>query len=229
MEYILDQEMSAAPGESYTYNSGETMLLSRVISESVGATTRAFAEETLFADLGIDNFNWTETPQGETNTGWGLQLRPLDMLKFGQLYLNDGLWQPEDGSPGKQVVSAEWVEASVQPYVEAWMPGYEEITPGNYGYQWWLFRDDAPQVSKLAVNDVFFSWGYAGQFIVVVPHLDLVVVTTADNVNRTTIINYGLPRYVFPAIQQLAVPEPASIGLAWFAAGVLCLVRCRRV
>ncbi len=232
MEYVLDQEMLTMPGESFAYNTGVSMLLSRVISESVGTTTRAFAEETLFADLGIDNFDWSETPQGEVHTGGGggggLWLRPLDMLKFGQLYLNNGFWQPEDGSLGKQVVPSEWVAASTQPYVEEWMLGYEEIAPNNYGYQWWLARDDAPSVSKLAVNDLYVGVGYAGQVLVVVPHLDLVVVITSDHPGNNGRIFKLFPRYIYPAIQQLAVPEPSSTGLALFAVvGTFC-IGCQR-
>ena len=88
----------------------------------------------MFADLGIDRFSWDKTPQGEVNTGWGISLKPQDMLKLGQLYLNDGYWQPEEGLPDKQVVPADWVDLSIQPYAEEWMSGYAEITPWNYGY-----------------------------------------------------------------------------------------------
>jgi CubicO group peptidase (beta-lactamase class C family) len=226
MEYILDQPMSSDPGTEFAYNSGATLLLSRIISDSTGKTTREFAEDTLFADLGIDTIGWTKTPQGETNTGWGLWLRPLDMLKFGQLYVNDGYWQPEDGSPGKQVIPSEWMDVSTQPYVEGGTTDSQGILQLNYGYQWRLFQDDARQVSELAVNDVFFSWGFQGQFIVVVPHLDLVVVTTAANPSNISIIESGLPDYIFPAIQQLAIPEPNSLILLLLGtAGVLGVVR----
>lgn len=206
MEYVVDQPMSGAPGTEYAYNSGVSLLLSRILSESTGQTTRQFAEENLFSELGINTIGWTETPQGETNTGWGLWLRPIDMIRLGRLYLNDGYWQPTDGSPGKQIVPSEWVEASTRPYAEEGMPGYAGIAPLNYGYQWWMFREDAAEVSNLAVNDLYFSWGWGAQFIIVVPHLDLVVATTGSNYDliNTSIRDVALPDYIIPAIQQLA-------------------------
>ena len=121
------------------------------------------------------------------------------------------------------MISSQWVDVSTQPYIDEAMPSVTEPTLLNYGYQWWLFQDDAEEVSDLMVNDMYFSWGYAGQFIFVVPHLDLVVVSTGGNYEDSDRFFAALKNYIFPAIQQLSVPEPTSISLMLLAlAAMFC-------
>lgn len=221
IEYVLDVEMSAAPGEQFAYNSGVSHLLSRVISESVGKNPHEFAKETLFADLEINFTNWEAANRGrDINTSHGLRMRPSDMLKIGQLYLNEGYWPALD----KQVISSEWVHKSTWRYSEG-IPSDTVPSSLGYGYQWWMFDDEAPQVSNLEVNDVYFSWGFGGQFIFVSPHSDLVVVSTGENFGDSDRFFAALTDYVFPAV----VPEPTSLFLLLAGLLGLSVLRTRQI
>ena len=86
------------------------------------------------------------------------------MARFGQLFLQDGVWE------GEQVISAEWVGESTQPRLTAW-------APKRYGYQWWFL--------EMAGYDVPYTSGYGGQHIYIVPELDAVIVTAADYSDRS--------------------------------------------
>ena len=74
----------------------------------------------------------------------------------------------------------------------------------NYGYQWWRFADEHSIVEALTTNDLYFAWGYDGQFIFVIPHLEMVIVTTAANFDDIGRFLPALRDYIFPA---LVVPE----------------------
>lgn len=185
IQYMLDQEMATEPGTAFTYNSGVTMLLGAILEEATGQTTEDYVAAYLFAPLEITEWRWQETPTGRSNTGWGLFMRPADMVKIGQLYLQQGAWQ------GEQLIAKNWVEQSTQPLVPV-----SEMH--DYGYHWWRFADENPIVADLNVNDLFFAWGFGGNFIFVVPHLDLVVVTTAENFVNAEQFWSVLPEHIFP-------------------------------
>ncbi len=189
VNYVLDQPMATTSGTSFTYNSGVTMLLGSILEESTGVSVESYTAENLFEPLEIEQWQWEKTPQGQTNTGWGLYLRSHDLLKFGRLYLQNGEWD------GEQLIAEVWIEESTQPLVSAG-EGFE------YGYQWWRFSDKNRVVADLDENDLYFAWGFGGNFIFVVPHLDLVVVTTAENFENGAQIFSALPDYIFPAVSE---------------------------
>ena len=151
MKFVLDQPMAFTPGSRFTYNSGCSMLLSGFIENSTGMTTEAFANQYLFSKLGITEWYWEQGRDGKFNTGWGLHLKPRDMMKLGQLVLNNGLWN------GERVVSESWLQESSRNHIN------------NYGYQWWLSAD------------YFSARGWGGQVIAIVPEDNLVLVTTAGD------------------------------------------------
>ena len=91
----------------------------------------AYAEQRLFAPLGIEDFEWVTGYYGEPVAASGLRLRPRDLAKIGQLVLTGGLWD------GAQIVPADWLAESHQPRVE--VPAYET----KYGYLWWLASSTA--------------------------------------------------------------------------------------
>ncbi len=185
MKHMLDLPIIEAPGTRFRYNSGCTMLLSGILANSTERTAENFATEHLFESLGM-KWRWETGPGNITNTGWGLFLRPIDMVQFGLLYLNNGRLNNE------QIVPEEWVQTSTQTHINT--RNY------NYGYQWWRFKDNSSIVSGLAVNDVYFAWGYRGQFIFVIPHLNMVAISTADNVENSTRTFGFLRDYIFGAV-----------------------------
>jgi len=133
------------------------------VQQVTGEKAADFARQVLFEPLGINEFKWHEL-QGQSLTSDGLKLRPADMLKFGQLYLNSGCYN------GKQLISADWIADSTEPYYLT----YENI--GSYGYQWWVSSVPTPDGKDIPF---YFALGFQGQFIVVVPRLEMVIAITS--------------------------------------------------
>ena len=178
--FVLDQPMVAEPGTRFNYSSGDSHLLSAIIQEATGMSTLSFARSRLFEPLGISRVFWPSDPHGIAFGAGGLWLTPRDMAKFGQLYLQGGVWD------GKQVVPAEWVAASIARQVSA------HGAASYYGYQWWV-----------RVDGTFAAHGYRGKRIFVVPDLEMVVVFTADLPGNTPSVL--LSSFILPAAKS---PEP---------------------
>lgn len=160
--FALDQPLQSEPGTKLQYSTGNMHLLSAILTQATGKSTLAFAREVLGRPLGFELAAWPQDPSGVYFGGNNMELTPRQMLAFGQLYLNEGR------SNGSQVIPAEWVETSLLPLIES---SREE---GRfYGYGWWI-RD-------MAGHQTTFAWGYGGQFIILVPDLDLAIVTTSSS------------------------------------------------
>ena len=186
IQFMLDLPMTKAPGSRFEYCNGASFLLSAIIQETTGMTAQAFAEEYLFTPLGISDVAWPENPQG-ISIGWGgIEMRPRDMAKIGYLYLNEGRWDDE------QIVPAEWVKASTQKHIPATLQD-------GYGYQWWIADDG-----------VYMALGYAGQYILVAPEKEMVVVFTGDLAERDFYTPQNLLNdFIIPAAKSPA-PLPAN-------------------
>lgn len=164
--YVLQQPVVSTPGARWEYSGGDTMLLAAVIERAVGMDLAAYAEQALFAPLGIERYEWLTYPDGTPIAASGLRLLPRDMAKLGLLYLTGGRWD------GKQIIPKFWVEASLKPRaVIAERPfGFQ-----RYGYQWWL------GTARVNSESVPFAMavGWGGQRIMLVPSMNLVAVVTA--------------------------------------------------
>ncbi|HVE77831.1 MAG TPA: serine hydrolase [Gemmatimonadaceae bacterium] len=167
----LERPLVARPGTEMIYSTGNTHLLSAILTRATGMSTHRFAQRALGAPLGIRIRPWTTDPQGIYFGGNEMRMTPRDMLALGRLYLAGGR------SPaGRAVLPRGWVDSSWVPRGVSGWSGYE------YGYGWWI-RDAAGEAGRR--YPVYFAWGYGGQYIFVVPDLSLVVVTTSDP-NATT-------------------------------------------
>lgn len=158
VHHALNRPLSGRPGIDRIYSTGNTHLLGVIIARASGKSLRAFADQYLFGPMEIQPGGWDRDPQGNYMGGNNLALKPEDMIKIGQLMMNVGAWN------GKQLISSEWVIESVQPYT-----GRDGRM--NYGYLW--FR------RKAAGYDVVHAWGNGGQFIKIVPALELVIAITS--------------------------------------------------
>ena len=164
IDYLLRKPLATPPGQNFNYNTAASHLLSVALTLASGKNTLAFAEEHLFAPLGITQGAWDRDKQGYYWGGHGLQLRPRDMAKFGLLFLQRGVWQ------GRQLVPSDWADAATKPQVSLnW--SFAALGKIDYGYLWWLDHSQR--------NALFWAWGYGGQFVYCVPDLSLLVVTTA--------------------------------------------------
>ena len=185
-QYTLNLPMVQTPGEYFHYCNGVSHLLSAIIQESSGVKTLEFAKKYLFDPLGIKGFDWTESPEGINNGFSGLRLNPKDMAKIGLLYLNQGKWE------NKQIISAEWIKASTQPYIDGRWNGED------YGYQWWI--NPAGYYSAV---------GKYGQAIYVVPDKNLVAVFTSHITGKDMYISGTLlNEYILPAVASSAPLPP---------------------
>jgi CubicO group peptidase (beta-lactamase class C family) len=160
VRHVLSRRFVDEPGGRMIYSTGSTHLLSALLTRAADTDTWSYARARLAEPLGIRLPRWTRDPQGIYLGGNNMELTPRAMLRFGELYRNGGRHE------GRQVVPESWVRAS-------WTP--QTISPWNgyrYGYGWWIRR-----VRGHSVN---FAWGYGGQFIFVVPALELTVVMTSN-------------------------------------------------
>src|SRR5271156_5712146 len=158
--YVLGLPVTAPAGQEYFYNTGALTLVSAIVRRATGRPLDEFARETLFQPLGIPRVEWVRV-KGDSDAGGGLRLRPRDMAKIGQLVLAGGRWNDN------QIVSKAWIETSTTPKIKA-------TDNQSYGYLWWLGRSllDGRQLRWIG------ALGRGGQYIRIVPELDLVVAVT---------------------------------------------------
>jgi CubicO group peptidase (beta-lactamase class C family) len=157
--YVLGKPLVHEPGTVWYYNSGCSMTLGAILTNATGLSVDQYTDQYLLGPLGVSYSSWQVMGSGHFATHGGLYLRARDMAKFGQLFLQDGVWD------GEQVISAEWV-------AESTLPRLTSYAPFRYGYQWWF--------KEMNGYDVPFTAGGGGQYIYVVPELGLVAVTAAD-------------------------------------------------
>jgi CubicO group peptidase (beta-lactamase class C family) len=187
-KYTLDLPMVRAPGEKAVYCSGGV----NVVYGALRNATRRWVPE-LFADylarpLDIKRYDMNLTPTGDAYGGGGIFIAPRDALKFGQLYLDGGVWN------GRRVVSKAWVDASTATHAKI----HDDST---YGYNWWLFKLKVGD----RVYDEYEAGGNGGQIIAVVPALDTVILITAANYGRFDIWykfqTDMIPNVILPAMK----------------------------
>ncbi|WP_441228801.1 serine hydrolase domain-containing protein [Tardiphaga sp. 20_F10_N6_6] len=162
IEFILNRQMAATPGDGFNYNSGNPHLLSAILTKVTGMSAEDYAKARLFGPLGITAWKWRRDPQGISTGGYGLALHPRDMAKFGYLYLRNGEWE------GKPLVPRDWIDKVNHATVDMHL----SFAPAwRYSNFFWALPD----------SNVYWASGYHCQLIVVYPALDLVAVTTGRN------------------------------------------------
>lgn len=168
VEFTINRPMSEEPGTRFNYSSGVSALLAHLFRVATGSDIEEYAARHLFAPLAIDDWFWKRSPTGLIDTEGGLYLRPRDLAKIWQMFLQDGMWD------GKRVVSADWVRSSVAPAIAV---GGNRGGGVQYGLKWWLVPYGS-DLSRLA----WAGSGFGGQIPVAIPEHDLVLVFTAWNV-----------------------------------------------
>ncbi|MEP7373956.1 MAG: serine hydrolase [Chitinophagaceae bacterium] len=164
IQYVINKPMALEPGQSFRYNSGASELLSYIFRKATGKDIEEYASQYLFSPLGISQYFWKRTPTGLADTEGGLYLAATDLAKIYYLFLKEGNWN------GKQLVTREWVKASVSPAIA--------VRPGvKYGYKWWLF--------EYGNDNSKYAWtgsGFGGQWPIIIPEYDIVAVFTGWNI-----------------------------------------------
>ncbi len=160
---ILRRPLIYKPGSHFVYSTGNTHLLTAIMEAATQEEALVFGNTYLFGPLNMNSVELEKGPQGHSDGGNGFAMNLYDMAKIGQLYINGGIWE------GQRIVSQEWIDqaSSLQ---------FKRMTgSADYGYQWW--------VRTFGINQyhAFFAQGHGGQFIFVVPDVDLVVVFASDH------------------------------------------------
>ena len=187
-QFVLDRPMSTAPGTLFYYDSGNSHLLSAILTKVTGKSALDYARETLFGPLGIEDVLWRGDPQGISGGGAGLYMHPRDMAKIGYLYLRGGVWE------GKQILPASWIESVRKADVDMRETWAQDL---RYGSQFWVMPG----------RDAYMAVGYDRQLIVVMPKLDIVAVMTGSARFSTASGMPSRPRYGFAAlVDQLRWP-----------------------
>lgn len=156
VRHILTRPVEAEHGTVMNYSTGNTHLLSAILTKASKSNTWTFAQQALAKPLGFNLGQWPRDPQGIYFGGNDMLLTPKQMLAIGEVYLNGG----------KQVVPAAWVKESCTPHT---------FSPRNgegYGYGWWI--------GQFQGVEACYAWGFGGQYIFVMPKLELVIVATSS-------------------------------------------------
>jgi CubicO group peptidase (beta-lactamase class C family) len=162
INFALQQPFEDQANGVMIYSTGNTHLLSAIVTNSSGINTLEFARRYLFSPMHIQLAPWPRDPQGIYFGGNDMELTPRQMLAFGELYLNGGRYEK------KQLIPSQWIETSIKPRVAS-----PRGQGRHYGYGWWI-RDTAGFETP-------YAWGYGGQFILLVPDEKIVVVVTSNS------------------------------------------------
>jgi CubicO group peptidase (beta-lactamase class C family) len=186
------------PGTRFLYNSVATYMLSAIVQKVTGERIIDYLKPRLFDPLGIYGMDWETDPRGINTGGWGLRLKTEDMAKFGQLFLQKGLWQ------GKQILPTAWIEEATAIKIEQdpdapqakkdasdWLQGY--------CYQMWRSRHNSYRAD-----------GAYGQFIIIMPDQDAVVAITCETSDMQSELNL-VWEYILPSIRSETLPADPAI------------------
>ncbi len=197
----LETPVDIEPGSRYRYSSLATFMLSAIVQKVSGEKVIDFLTPRLFEPLGIEGIDW-ETAPGDINTGgWGLRVKTEDMAKLGQLYLNKGKWT------GKQLLPEKWVEEATSLKIQQRPELTQEQRDSSlddvqgYCYQFWRARHNSYQAN-----------GAFGQFILIIPEKDAIVVFTANSNDMWGELDMAW-KYLYPAMENDPLPaDEASVA-----------------
>ncbi len=201
IKFCLDLDFKNSPGSKWDYTSINAMILGGIISNSSRMSVSEFAEKYLFSPLKITKYKWTKDPLGQETTAGSFYILPTDMIKIGELVLNNGVYN------GKRIVSAKWIEQMtkkitlIEEFSNVRISKNKQAIPQPtyYGYMWY---NEQVKTEKLDYNLIFAS-GNGGQYIMVVKDLNLVVVFTGNSYNsyKSKLPFDVMIKYVLPAFQ----------------------------
>jgi CubicO group peptidase (beta-lactamase class C family) len=192
---FLAAPIAFKPGTKYNYNSMASFMLSAIVQKVTGEKVVDYLTPRLFAPLSIVGYDWETNPEGINTGGWGLRLKTEDLAKFGQLYLQKGKWN------GKQILSKNWVKeaTSLKIYQNADMTRSKRDSSNDsqqgYGYQFWRARHNS-----------YMANGAYGQFILVMPDKDALVVFTAESNDMWGELDM-IWKYLYPGTADGKLPE----------------------
>lgn len=196
---FLAQNLSHEPGTVFLYNSVATYMCSAIVQKLTGQKIIDYLRPRLFDPLGVTKATWEECPRGINTGGWGLSVQTETLARFGQLYLQKGRWN------GKQILPASWVDEATSFHIQQPAPA-KPSRPNDkndwlqgYGYQFW--RCQKPGVYR--------GDGAFGQYTIVLPEQDAVIVMTGESSNMQGELDL-VWEHLYPALK----PTPLTANPA---------------
>jgi hypothetical protein len=189
---ILALPVEHAPGTHFAYNSAASYLLSAIVRKVTGTDLRDYLGPRLFAPLGITPGAWEQCPRGISIGGWGLSVTTDAIARFGQLYLQKGVWN------GQRLLPEAWVAEATSKQVSNGDPAQENDWTQGYGYQFWRCR-----------NGAYRGDGAFGQFCVVMPEQDAVLAITSGVGDMQAVLN-RVWEHLLPALKATAPSEETA-------------------
>lgn len=186
---FLAAPVEKEPGTHFLYNSPATYMVAALIEQTTGESLLQYLTPRLLAPLGIEGATWETDERGIAVGGWGLNLTTEDIARFGQLYLQKGMWQ------GERLVPEEWVDAATAKQISNGDNPDNDWNQG-YGFQFWRCRHGA-----------YRGDGAFGQYCIVMPEQDAIVAITSGVSNMGEVLNLVWKK-LLPALTQTAsLPE----------------------
>lgn len=199
--YCLGVDLIREPGQNWSYNSNEPMLVGEIIARASGMSIMEFAKENLFQPLGIIDYKWTVSPKGQGMTAGSFYMRPGDMLRIIDLVRNKGNWK------GRQIVSADWIARSTdcRIVIDFSFTRYSRIANASYAsarYGFFWYKEQLRY--KDIDTEVLFASGNGGQYMMLLPAYNLTAVFTGSNYSnwRGKLPFEMLLKYIIPAIEK---------------------------
>lgn len=167
------------PGQSFSYQSGDTQLLAIAIQRATGSTLSQLLSDYFWKPMGAEHDALWQVDSKKYGIEKGyccLASNARDFARFGKLYLNNGNWH------GQQLLSADYVQASLTPRFE---------DSPQYGYSWWL--------SSFEDKPYFLMDGHLGQYVIVIPEDELIIVRLGHQMDGRSRSNPNSAFYRFIA------------------------------
>ena len=156
IRYVLGNKLQWEPGTHFQYNDGAPQLVSGIIGQATGKSLARYAHEVFFSKLGITNYSWQDYPDGVTLGAFGLLMPPRGLAKMAQCVCDGGRWN------NQQLIPPQWLMQVMDIKVEK---AHED---SGFGYFWWINP----------LEGCVFMWGHGGQFAIIYPGKNLVIVFT---------------------------------------------------
>jgi CubicO group peptidase (beta-lactamase class C family) len=179
------------PGTHFLYNTGATYMLAAILQKVTGQTLLEYLEPRLFTPLGIRGATWESCPRGINTGGFGLNITTEDIAKFGQLYLQKGIWNHQ------RLLPEEWITEATSKHISNGDGDHDWAL--GYGYQFWRCQHGGYRAD-----------GAFGQLCVVLPDQDAVIAITAASNNIQDILN-EVWEHLLPNMKDAPLPEDQAL------------------
>lgn len=191
---FLAQPVEHKPGTYFRYNTGATYMCSAILQKVTGKTLVEFLKPRLFDPLGIEDYTWEKDPMGVNTGGYGLKVRTEDIAKFGQMYLQKGMWN------GKRLLSEKWISMATSKQINNGSNPKSDWNQG-YGFQFWMCRHNA-----------YRGDGAFGQYCLVMPEQDMVIAIHSGLGNMQKVLDL-IWTHILPAVKNGPVAENPQLNV----------------